>query len=221
MSTDDRATSVRRREPRWPPALTVLILIALPFLLPEHLTLGPGWLLPAVGSLFFVAIAVADPTRTGRRVGAVRVLAIGLTVVFIAGGTVMTIELADDLIHGGPITQSANELLSTGALVWLNNNIIFGFLYWELDGGGPAARAHDGPAPDFAFPQQMNPEVSPPGWRPMFVDYLYVGLTNATAFSPTDAMPLAPWAKLTMGLQAVISMIVLSLVIARAVNVLA
>ncbi len=74
--------------------------------------------------------------------------------------------------------------------------------------------------PTSGFPNRSNPEISPPGWRPVFVDYLYVGLTNATAFSPTDAMPLAQWAKLTMGLQAVISMVVLSLVIARAVNVL-
>jgi energy-coupling factor transporter transmembrane protein EcfT len=219
MSTDGRSTAART-EPRWPPALAVLVLIALPFLLPEHLTVGPSWLLPAIGFLFFVAIAAADPTRVARGVRMVRLLAIGLTVVFIAGGAVMTFELGDDLIHGGPVTQSANELLSTGALVWLNNNIIFGFLYWELDGGGPAARAHGTPVPDFGFPQQMNPEISPPGWRPVFVDYLYVGLTNATAFSPTDAMPLAQWAKLTMGLQAVISMVVLSLVIARAVNVL-
>ncbi len=167
MSTDGPSATLRS-ERRWPPALAVLVLIALPFLLPEHLTIGPNWLLPTIGFLFLVAIAAADPTRIARRVRVVRVLAIGLTVVFIGGGAVITFELADDLIHGGPVTQSATELLSSGALVWLNNNIIFGFLYWELDGGGPAARAHNGPAPDFAFPQQMNPEVSPPGWRPIF-----------------------------------------------------
>ena len=74
---------------------------------------------------------------------------------------------------------------------------------------------------DLAFPQQMNPNLAPPQWRPSFVDYLYLGFTNATAFSPTDAMPLAPWAKIAMAVQALISLVILGLVIARAVNIFA
>jgi hypothetical protein len=74
--------------------------------------------------------------------------------------------------------------------------------------------------PDFAFPQQLSPEIAAPDWRPQFVDYFYVGVTTAVAFSPTDTMPLARWAKLTMALQALISLVILGLVIARAVNVL-
>ena len=74
--------------------------------------------------------------------------------------------------------------------------------------------------PDFAFPQQLAPEIAPPGWRPRFVDYLYIGFTNATAFSPTDVMPLVPWAKLAMVLQSTVSLALLGLVIARAVNIL-
>jgi hypothetical protein len=93
-------------------------------------------------------------------------------------------------------------------------------LYWELADGGPARRdGGEPPYPDFAFPQQMSPEVAPPGWRPAFVDYLYIGITNGLAFSPTDAMPLATWAKLTMAAQAFLSFVVLGLVVARAVNV--
>ncbi len=100
------------------------------------------------------------------------------------------------------------------------NNIAFALLYWELDGGGAAARAHHLPAhPDFAFPQQLSPRIAPPDWRPRFIDYLYLGFTNATAFSPTDVMPLAPWAKIAMAVQSVISLSVLSLVVARAVNI--
>ena len=99
--------------------------------------------------------------------------------------------------------------------------LTFGFLFWELDGGGPGERAHR-PAdyPDLAFPEQLNPRVAPPGWRPVLYDYLYLGLTNALAFSPTDVMPLARWAKAAMGLQSVISLLILGLVIARAVNIL-
>jgi hypothetical protein len=90
-----------------------------------------------------------------------------------------------------------------------------------IDAGGPAARAHRTPKyPQLAFPGHMNPTLAPPGWRPLFLDYLYLGLTNATAFSPTDVMPLRHWAKLTMGVQALISLIILGLVVARAVNIL-
>jgi uncharacterized membrane protein len=133
----------------------------------------------------------------------------------------MTIRLTDDLITGGPSTLSASALLASGALVWVNNSILFGLLYWELDEGGPARRARDASSDrDFAFPQQMSPEIAPPGWRPIFVDYLYIGFTNGLAFSPTDAMPLSAWAKLTMALQAMISFVVIGLVIANAVNIL-
>ena len=128
--------------------------------------------------------------------------------------------LIDSLITGGPETESASDLLQAGAIVWVSNTIAFALLYWELDSGGSAARAHDRPShPDFAFPQQLNPDVAPPGWRPLFVDYLYLGFTNATAFSPTDAMPLAPWAKIAMAVQASVSLALLGLVVARAVNV--
>ena len=105
--------------------------------------------------------------------------------------------------------------------MWLSNCLSFGLLYWELDSGGPAVRAHGLPAhPDFAFPQQLNPEIAPEHWRPRFVDYMYLGFTSATAFSPTDAMPLRAWNKLAMMAQSAISLALLGLVIARAVNVL-
>ncbi len=98
--------------------------------------------------------------------------------------------------------------------------LAFAFLYWLLDGGGPEARIwHPRASPDLAFPEQLNPVVAPPGWRPEFADYLYLGFTNATAFSPTDVMPLARWGKLAIAVQAIGSLAVLGLVVARAVNV--
>jgi uncharacterized membrane protein len=94
-------------------------------------------------------------------------------------------------------------------------------LYWELDGGGAAERARAHLAyPDFAFPQQLTPGIAPPGWRPRYFDHLYLAFTNATAFSPTDVMPLVPWAKLAMTVQSTLSLLLLGLVVARAVNVL-
>ncbi len=128
--------------------------------------------------------------------------------------------MIDDLIHGTPPTNSAEDLLAAGAVVWMSNNIAFALLYWELDGGGAAARAHHLPQyVDLAFPQHMNPQLAPPDWRPEFVDYLYLSFTNSTAFSPTDAMPLVPWVKIAMAVQATISLAILGLVVARAVNV--
>ena len=106
-------------------------------------------------------------------------------------------------------------------MVWIGLIIMFAFLYWELDLGGPGERAHKvSEYPDLAFPQELNPSLGRPGWRPMFIDYLYLGLINGLAFSPTDVMPLAHWAKITMGLQSIASLAVIGLVIARAANIL-
>ena len=135
--------------------------------------------------------------------------------------TLTTILLIHELVAGDDLTHSATRLLLVGNAVWMSNSIVFALLYWELDGGGSAVRAHHAPEhPDFAFPQQMNPELAPADWRPMFIDYLYLGFTNALAFSPTEAMPLVPWAKIAMAIEALASLAILGLVIARAVNIL-
>jgi hypothetical protein len=155
-----------------------------------------------------------------RRSALLRGLSIGLVALLVLDALWSTGLLIDALLHGGQETNSASALLSAGAIVWVSNNIAFGLLYWELDSGGAAARAHRLPRhPDFAFPQQINPDLAPANWRPRFIDDLYLGFTNAIAFSPTDVMPLAPWAKLAMTVQSTISLAILGLVIARAVNV--
>jgi uncharacterized membrane protein len=170
--------------------------------------------------VLFVAIAIADPGRIDRTSAAIRGLSIALVVVLIGAAGWATLRLITELVQGGAVTNSAGELLRTGAVVWLENIIVFAMLYWELDGAGPAARLYrTRQYPDFAFPQHMNPDVTTPGWRPVFWDYLYLGYTNAVAFSPTDAMPLSHWAKATMAIQSMISILILSLVIARAVNI--
>ena len=104
-------------------------------------------------------------------------------------------------------------------VVWLGNNLSFGLLYWLMDAGGPLARAQGRAGPmDFAFPQQMDPEMVPSGWRPVFLDYLHLGFTNATAFSPTDVMPLTHRAKYTMLVQSTVALALFTLVVARSVN---
>ena len=219
MTSDDSAVAAQG-ERRWPAASGVLFLVVLPFLLPERLTLGPSWLLPACQAVFLVAIVIGDPGRIDNRSGAMRRLSIGLLGLFILGDLTMTTVLVDELIHGSPELNEAGPLLATGAVIWIYNNVLFGLLYWELDGGGPAERAFSPkPYPDLAFPEHMNPEIRPPRWRPVFLDYLYLGLTNGLAFSPTDVMPRAHWAKTAMAVQSLVSLVILSLVIARAVNI--
>jgi uncharacterized membrane protein len=198
----------------------VLAAMLLTYLLPAGLRLGPKWLLPLLEGVLLVAVVVADPGAITRRSALLRALSVGLVAVLVFNSLWTTVQLIDDLLQGGPTTNSASALLSAGAIVWVSNNIAFALLYWELDSGGAAARAHRLPRhADFAFPQQMNPSLAPTGWRPRFIDYLYLGFTNAIAFSPTDTMPLVPWAKLAMTVQSLISLAILGLVIARAVNV--
>jgi len=126
-----------------------------------------------------------------------------------------------DLEPGTDRTHLSSHPLLTGAAIWLTNVLVFAFWYWDLDGGGPAQRAIGaGGYPAFLFAQMQSPEVAPDDWKPTFVDYLYLSFTNATAFSPTDVLPLARWAKLTMMLQSLVSLSTVALVIARAVNIL-
>jgi len=207
-------------EARWPMVGAVLAAIVLTVLLPAEVRLGPRWLLPLLEGILLVAVIVGDPITISRRSRLLRAISIALVVVLVFATLWATGQLIDDLIHGGPETNSASDLLEAGALVWVSNNLAFALLFWELDGGGAAARAHrTSDHLDLAFPQHLNPHVAAPHWQPRFVDYLYLGFTNATAFSPTDVMPLAPWAKITMAVQSVISLAILGLVVARAVNV--
>jgi hypothetical protein len=202
-------------------ALAVVALVVMTLLLPQSLIIHPRWPVPIVEGLLLVAVIIGDPGKIDRRSRAERTLTVGLVALLAGNALWATAQLIDALVHGGPAVSSAGSLLAAGGLVWLSNCVAFGLVYWELDSGGPAVRAHGLPAhPDFAFPQQLAPEIAPLGWRPRFVDYLYVGFTNATAFSPTDVMPLASWAKLAMVLQSTVSLALLGLVIARAVNIL-
>ena len=208
-------------EKRWPMAFTLVLAMAVPLLLPARFSLGQPWAVPALEALLLVAIVVIDRGRIDRRSALGRVLSLALVAVLIADAAGVTARLVVDLIEGGPETNSASDLLKTGFLVWLYTIIAFSFLYWVLDGGGPESRFLAPPQfPDLAFPEQLNPQVASPGWRPEFFDYLYLGFTDATALSPTDVMPLARWGKLTMTVQAVGSLMILGLVIARAVNIL-
>jgi uncharacterized membrane protein len=208
-------------EKRWPMGITLLVAIALPLLLPPKFSLGPRWVISVVEALLLVTLTIADPGRIDRRSAAVRAFSLVLVGVLVAAAAGITARLVVDLIRGGPETNSPAQLLWVGSIAWLYVIIAFSFLYWELDGGGPEARSRAKPDfPDLAFPEHLNPKIARPGWRPEFFDYLYLAFTDATAFSPTDVMPMARWAKLAMAVQATACLVVLGLVIARAVNIL-
>jgi hypothetical protein len=201
-------------------ASAVVTAIVLSMLMPASVRLGPSWLLPSMEGLLLIALIVGDPGKISRRTTLLRGLSIALVSVLVLSALWGTAILISVLVLGGAETNSADTLLAIGSVVWLYNNIAFGLLYWEMDSGGAAARAHHSSQyPDLAFPQQLNPHIAPSGWRPLFVDYLYLAFTNAVAFSPTDVMPLTPWPKVTMVIQALVSLVILALVIARAVNV--
>ena len=211
-------------ESRWPPALALLAYMALNVVLriwlPNDSPVRVRWLIPALEGVLLVVLLGAKPGDIAAHRKWLRRLAIALVLLLVAAALWATVLLVYDLVKGHGVTQSPEKLLASGAVVWLGNNLAFALLYWLMDSGGPLARSQGGPPVDFAFTQHMSPELAPPGWRPVFLDYLHLGFTNATAFSPTDVMPLRHWAKLTMGAQALISLIILGLVIARAVNIL-
>jgi hypothetical protein len=211
-------------EPRWPIALALSFYLALLIVLriyePDRPTLGTRWLVPGIIGGLLVALLLADPARIEGRARWLRRLAGVLILALAAVAFAATAMLIADLVRGAHVTESASTLLTSGALIWLGNCLVFSLLYWHFDTGGPLARFRGERAyRDFAFTQHMSPELAPEGWRPQYVDYLILGLTTSTAFSPTDVMPVAVWAKLTMALQSLISLAVVGLVIARAVNV--
>jgi len=209
-----------RGESRWPVAGIVVVAIALQLALPDRLTLVSRWLMPSLEAALLLALIAANPTRLDRESAVLRAGSLTLTSLISLTNAWAAVVLATDLV-AGRAGEEAGPLLSTGAAVWLTNIISFALWYWQFDRGGPAARAHARRRiPDFAFVQMQSPDLAHPDWEPGFVDYLYLSFTNATAFSPTDVMPLSRWAKLTMLVQSLVSLITVALVIARAVNVL-
>jgi hypothetical protein len=151
-----------------------------------------------------------------------REIVIGLLGVVWFFNVLGVVVLVVSLVSHTAVNITGRQLLMSGGVVWLANAIAFGLAYWELDSGGPVARAlsEEPRKPDFQFPQDENPQLAREGWAPRLMDYFYVSLTNAMAFSPTDAMPLTRVAKTLMSAQSTLSAVTILLVAARAVNIL-
>ena len=201
-------------------ALAVLVAAGLQLIVPENGRIVPIWTFPAIELVLLAVLMVRDPGRIdvrgpGSRRATIALIAV-MTIATIGGVVVLTVDVLDTKLH-----IEANALLGRGAALWVTNVITFSFWYWIFDRGGPAERAaRSGIAPSFAFPENATPELAPDGWQPRYHDYLYLSFTNATAFSPTDTLPLQAWAKMTLMTESVISFVTAILVIARAINVL-
>jgi uncharacterized membrane protein len=208
-------------EQRWQPSLAVLVLIALQLRLRQDIAPVAAWALPALELVLLVVLLAVNPLRIDRdrpRLRAMSLLIIACASLFNAWSVVVLVR---QLIEGGFPSSSSIDLLGAGANVWVTNMLVFALWFWELDRGGPGARAQGSdPDPDFLFPQMADQSGDYHHWEPTFVDYLYVSFTNAAAFSPTDTMPLSRWAKMAMMLQSVVSLVTAALVIARAINIL-
>jgi hypothetical protein len=207
-----------RRESRLPASIAIVAVAALYLLLPDRLTFGPAVVFPIVAVLGVLPLTIAD--ALGRSHPGLRVLALTLLGFTAAANGASLVLLVRELI-ARDAHMSGRELLAGALTVWLANLIVFAIWYWELDRGGPRRRELDGGGrPDFVFPQMTDAKELMPDWQPAFSDYLYTSSTNATAFSPTDTMPITGWAKLLMSVQSLSSFVLVVLVTARAVNIL-
>jgi uncharacterized membrane protein len=208
------AGALARRDPLWPGQLAILVSLVLFLTLPPTLTVGPNWPLPATEAAVLAALVIA-----GLRGGDLRWrrrLAIGLVLVATLANLTALGLLTHYLVTGG--RAQSTDLIGGGVVIWSTNLLLFAVLYWELDRGGPrpAVERRIDVAPDFLFTQQPTAR----DWKPGFIDYLYVSLTNQSAFSPTDTMPLTPRMKILMGIQGTAALVTVGVIVARAVNLL-
>ncbi|MCW2781518.1 MAG: hypothetical protein JWR35_1967 [Marmoricola sp.] len=218
-------------ESRLPAAIAVLLAICLYFLLPSALLIGPRVVVPILEVVLFLPLLLANPKRMTKETRELRLLSIGLILLIAVGNAVALVLLVDQLVSNE--TSKGAQLLVAAGQVWVTNMIVFALAFWEFDRGGPVARtqsAHsDLPPADFRFPQDEDSDAiaevaarssARSEWRPAFIDYLYVSITNSSAFSPTDTMPLSHRAKMLMATQSVSAIMLMVIVIARGVSLL-
>ena len=227
-----RGSETRRHpgESRYPAAAAVLVAIVLYAALPSALLVGPRFLVPVLEVALFVPLLVGNPRRMTRETRVLRSISIALILTIAATNVVSLALLVDELVHG---VHQGTDLLVGAAQVWLTNIIVFSLAYWELDRGGPVVRTREPramlPPADFRFPQDEDHDAVDEvavrsavrsDWSPAFLDYFYVSVTNSSAFSPTDTMPLSHRAKMLMAVESVSALMLSVIVIARGVSLL-
>lgn len=207
-----------RTEPFWQAQAALIAALILYLTLPSKLVVGPNWLMPALELLLIGGLYVDRPRHDRVQARRQRTTVLVLLAMVAIANFVSLELLVHYLLKGG--RANGHQLILSSVVIWLTNVAVFALWFWQLDGGGPDRRARNEAAvDDFLFPQMAEPELIST-WHPAFIDYLYVSFTNSTAFSPTDTMPITGRAKLLMMSQAMISIITVLLVAARAVNIL-
>lgn len=218
MNALDQAS---HEESRWPPALAILFVLFLMAILPGHVTALPVWIsYPAAVAVLLPMAGVALTAGNTLWLGIERAVIILLATAYVANTIA---ELADMIgaITLHPSGNNAFSLISSSVAIWVANVLSFSLLYWQIDQGGPYARASASKEkPDWVFPQPAKPEDLPSDWRPLFLDYLYLGYNTATAFSPTDALPLTRRAKMLMMIESTISLLTMVIILSRAINII-
>jgi uncharacterized membrane protein len=203
-------------------ALAVLTAIGLQVLAPHRGRLRGWWVFPILELVLLAVMIARDPGRINEPGRAAHRVTIALIGVMTIGTIAAAAILIYDILSGtDEVILIATNILGRGAAIWVTNVIVFSLWYWEFDRGGPVARARDADVPaSFAFPENATPELVDEDWLPRYPDYLYLAFTNATAFSPTDTLPVRTWAKMTMMVESAVSLSVAILVVARAINIL-
>ena len=215
-----RATE--RGEHWWPVALAIIVVAGLHVALPAKYRVDPPWVAPAVLLALLAALIIGDPGRIDRQKTWLRITTGVMIALITVANLFAAVRLVGDIITNNKLfAGNATGLLATGGVIWATNVIAFGLWYWDLDRGGAAARAHHPHAnPAFVFPEMQHTDYTPADWVPEFADYLSLAFWTATAFSPTDVSAIKRWAKLLMMIEAVVSLGIGVLVIARAINIL-
>jgi hypothetical protein len=211
----------KNTEPIWHVQLAILAAIGLQIALNDKLAFGRKFVVAGFEILLLVVLTVIPPHIKGWLAHVRKAMAI-LLIALVSIANAVSLGLVINALFSKSEIVTGRDLLISGLAIYLTNVIIFGLWYWELDSGSNSADADASEPRDFLFPQMGSDAkvTRQPGWQPSFFDYFYVSATNASAFSPTDTMPLTHRAKLLMSLQSVIALITIALVAARAVNIL-
>ncbi len=218
-------------ESRYAAAVAVVAAVVLYAALPSALVFGPRYLIPVLEVVLLVPLLVGNPHRMTRESRQLRFVSIGLILLIALANTIALVLLVDTLVNGS--AKNGGALLIGAAQVWLTNIIVFALAYWEIDRGGPVVRTREPrsqlPAADFRFPQDEDEDAidevakrsaAHSDWSPAFLDYFYTSVTNSSAFSPTDTMPLTHRAKMLMATESVSALMLSVIVIARGVSLL-
>lgn len=202
--------------PRWAAILAIAASGVLYLVLPQALIVGPSWLLLVIEAVFLLPIVgslVVDRGLSHKNIRRLVLVLLGIITLALAISILLLIVTLPKDLH-------ATVLLRSAALLWFLNILVFSLWYWEIDGGGPLKRYQSKhQAADFMFPQQA-PGTNDENWAPHYMDYFFLAFTNATALSPADTYPLTRTAKAFMMIEAVLSMTVIVLLAARAINIL-